>query len=50
MAWIRREDRNGQKVLDEAIVEETIYVQVEDPQDAIVYLEEENLKKGADCR
>ena len=46
MFWIRGEDCNGQKVFDEVVIGESIYVQVKDPQDAIVFCEEENQKKG----
>ena len=40
MAWIRSEDLNGQESLDEVVDGETVYVRVDNPEDAVVYLDE----------
>ncbi len=46
MAWIRSEDLRGQETLDEFIDGESVYVQVEDAKDAVVYLDEKIDTKG----
>jgi len=46
MAWIRSEDLNGQESLDEVVDGKTVYVQVEDSKDAVVYLGEKINARG----
>ena len=46
MAWIRSEDLNGQETLDEVVDGEAVYVQVENPEDAVVYLDEKINARG----